>query len=128
MQQERRRPARGTGTCRDGDGVRKEALAPAELISNPAFKSVHHSGFLAMSLLFSYGTLQWEDVQLSTFGRLLPGQRDELVGFEPSFVKIDDPRAVAAMGKAHHTNVTFNGRDDSRVRGLVFEISEAELA
>ncbi len=35
-----------------------------------------------MPLLFSYGTLQQEDVQLSTFGRLLQGQRDELLGFE----------------------------------------------
>jgi hypothetical protein len=41
-----------------------------------------------MPLLFSYGTLQQEDVQLSTFGRLLHGQRDELPGFEQSFVRI----------------------------------------
>jgi hypothetical protein len=37
-----------------------------------------------MPLLFSYGTLQQEDVQWSTFGRLLEGQRDELPGFERS--------------------------------------------
>jgi hypothetical protein len=34
-------------------------------------------------LVFSYGTLQDEHVQQSTFGRLLQGQRDELLGCEP---------------------------------------------
>ena len=67
-----------------------------------------------MSLLFSYGTLQQENVQLLTFGRRLNGQRDDLVGFEQSSV-------------THHANVTFNGRDDSRVPGMVFEITDAEL-
>jgi gamma-glutamylcyclotransferase (GGCT)/AIG2-like uncharacterized protein YtfP len=81
-----------------------------------------------MPLLFSYGTLQQEDVQLSTFGRRLSGQRDELVRYEPSSVRIDDPHVVATLGKTHHANVTFNGNADSRVPGMVFEISDAELA
>ena len=81
-----------------------------------------------MPLLFSYGTLQQENVQLSTFGRLLQGQRDELLGFEQSLVRIEDPQVVAASGKTHHANVTFNGRNDSRVSGAVFEITDAELA
>jgi hypothetical protein len=81
-----------------------------------------------MPLLFSYGTLQEEKVQLATFARLLEGQKDELVGFEPSLVKIEDPQVVAAGGRSHHANVTFNGRSDSRVSGTVFEVTEAELA
>ena len=81
-----------------------------------------------MPLLFSYGTLQHENVQLSTFGRLLQGQRDELPGFEPSLVQIEDPQVVAASGETHYANVTFNGRNDSRVSGTVFEITDAELA
>ena len=81
-----------------------------------------------MPLVFSYGTLQKERVQFSTFGRRLKGQEDELVGFEPSLVKIEDPEAVARTGKPHHANVTFNGRDDSRVSGTAFEITDAELA
>ena len=72
-----------------------------------------------MPLVFSYGTLQQEDVQLSTFGRLLQGQTDEILGFEQSSVR---------SGKTHHANVTFNGRNDSRVSGTVFEITDAELA
>jgi gamma-glutamylcyclotransferase (GGCT)/AIG2-like uncharacterized protein YtfP len=81
-----------------------------------------------MPLLFSYGTLQQDNVQLSTFGRLLQGQKDELPAFEPSFVKIEDPQIVAMSGKTHHANATFNGRQDSRVSGTVFEITDAELA
>ena len=81
-----------------------------------------------MPLIFSYGTLQQEDVQLSTFGRLLKGQRDALSGFEQSSVKIEDPQVAAASGRTHHANVTFNGKTDSRVSGTVFEITDAELA
>ncbi len=81
-----------------------------------------------MPLLFSYGTLQEEKVQLSTFGRLLQGQRDELPGFEQSLVGIEDAQVVATSGKTHHANVTFNGRNDSRVSGTVFEITDTELA
>jgi len=81
-----------------------------------------------MPLIFSYGTLQQKSVQLSTFGRLLQGQRDELPGFKPSMVKIEDPQVVAAKGKSHHANVTFNGRNESRVKGTVFEITDTELA
>jgi gamma-glutamylcyclotransferase (GGCT)/AIG2-like uncharacterized protein YtfP len=82
-----------------------------------------------MPLLFSYGTLQQANVQLATFGRLLQGQRDELLGFEQSQVRIeDDPQVTTTTGETHHANVTFNGRKDSRVPGTVFEITDAELA
>jgi Gamma-glutamyl cyclotransferase, AIG2-like len=81
-----------------------------------------------MPLLFSYGTLQHDHVQLSTFGRRLEGERDDLPGFEPSFVSIQDPQVVASSGHTHHANATFNGRHDSRVSGTVFEVTEAELA
>jgi gamma-glutamylcyclotransferase (GGCT)/AIG2-like uncharacterized protein YtfP len=81
-----------------------------------------------MPLLFSYGTLQQEAVQLATFGRLLRGQPDELVGFEQELAEVADAQFVATSGKARHAIVRFNGRRDSRVRGTVFEVSEGELA
>jgi Gamma-glutamyl cyclotransferase, AIG2-like len=81
-----------------------------------------------MPLIFSYGTLQEPDVQLSTFGRLLEGQKDALPAFEPSLVRITDPHVAAESGRTHHANVTFNGRDESRVSGTVFEVTDAELA
>ncbi len=81
-----------------------------------------------MPLLFSYGTLQQEDVQLSTFGRKLNGQKDALPKFEPSLVKIEDPRVVASLGRTHHDNIAFNGNSKSRVPGTVFEVTDEELA
>ncbi len=81
-----------------------------------------------MPLLFSYGSLQKESVQLSTFGRRLCGQSDALVGFEPSAVAIEHPSMRAALGMAEHANVRLSANSDSRVAGTVFEVSDAELA
>jgi gamma-glutamylcyclotransferase (GGCT)/AIG2-like uncharacterized protein YtfP len=80
-----------------------------------------------MPLLFSYGTLQLDDVQRSTFGRLLSGERDELLGYRRSSVTIDDPAVAAALGRTHHANVTVAGDDHARVPGTVFQVSDAEL-
>lgn len=66
-------------------------------------------------------------MQLSTFGRLLHGQRDALLNAVLSLVKIDDPVLVATLGKTHHNNVLLNGHDSDRVHGMVFEISDDEL-
>ncbi|MBT8444926.1 MAG: gamma-glutamylcyclotransferase [Gammaproteobacteria bacterium] len=80
-----------------------------------------------MPLLFSYGTLQSESVQLATFGRLLRGHDDELVGFETGLVSIEDSSVVGATGVTHYANVRFNGNDESRVSGTVFGITDGEL-
>ena len=81
-----------------------------------------------MPLLFSYGTLQQEAVQRSTFGRLLRGQPDELVGFERSLIRVDDAAFVETSGQAYHAIVRFNGRSESRVSGTVFEVTDDELS
>ena len=81
-----------------------------------------------MPFLFAYGTLQHEEVQMSTFGRRLPGQPDELVGFERSTIEIDDPEFVGGGGTARHAIVRPNGDVRSRVSGTVFEVTDRELA
>ena len=80
-----------------------------------------------MPLLFSYGTLQHEEVQLSTFGRKLAGEKDLLTGYEPSLVKIPDPEVAKQLKKLHHDNVRQTGDDWSSVQGTVFEVTDAEL-
>jgi gamma-glutamylcyclotransferase (GGCT)/AIG2-like uncharacterized protein YtfP len=80
-----------------------------------------------MPKLFSYGTLQQEDVQLTTFGRRLTGVSDALVGYRQSMVAIDDPEVVRTSGKTHHPIVAFTGRHEDRVPGALFEITDAEL-
>lgn len=81
-----------------------------------------------MPKLFSYGTLQQEEVQLATFGRRLTGQRDQLTGFVQTEVEIDDPDVVAASGKTHHPILIFTGLPGDRVSGTVVDITETELA
>jgi len=49
-----------------------------------------------MPFLFSYGTLQQEDVELSTFGMRLAGWQDQLENFEQSLVLIEDEDELAA--------------------------------
>jgi gamma-glutamylcyclotransferase (GGCT)/AIG2-like uncharacterized protein YtfP len=81
-----------------------------------------------MPLLFSYGSLQQEEVQVSTFGRKLDGQKDLLIGYEPSLVKIADPEVAKRLKKLHHDNVAKTGDDWSNVQGTVFEVTDEELA
>ncbi len=81
-----------------------------------------------MPLLFSYGTLQKEAVQRSTFGRPLVGRADELPLFAQSSVRIEDADVVAATGMTHYANVIFTGIAADRVPGMVFEVTDAELA
>ena len=81
-----------------------------------------------MPLLFSYGTLQLGNIQLATFGRLLHGERAEVVGCEREIVTIDDPQAIAATGRSEHANLRFNGNSNARVAGTVLEVTDQELA
>lgn len=81
-----------------------------------------------MPRLFSYGTLQHENVQLATFGRKLDGQKAAVPGYEPAQVKIPDPALVTKLGKSHHDNMTATGEASSSVQGTIFEVTEAELA
>ena len=78
-------------------------------------------------LLFSYGTLQLEAVQVATFGRLLTGTSDVLHGFELASLQIDDPTVVAISGKAVHTMATFTGRAADVVPGTVFAVTPDEI-
>jgi gamma-glutamylcyclotransferase (GGCT)/AIG2-like uncharacterized protein YtfP len=78
-------------------------------------------------LLFSYGTLQQDGVQMASFGRLLNGKRDALPGWRQAMVEITDPDVLARSGKTHHPIVML-GRKDDAVEGTVFEITAEELA
>ncbi|BAL26846.1 gamma-glutamylcyclotransferase family protein [Azoarcus sp. KH32C] len=80
-----------------------------------------------MPLLFSYGTLQQENVQQATFGRLLSGRSAELVGYSLSMIAIDDPEVVKTSGKTHHPIVGFTGVQHDRVAGTVFDVTQTEL-
>ena len=79
-------------------------------------------------LLFSYGTLQDKAVQLANFGRELVGQADQMLGYRQSWIEITDPEVLATSGKTHHPIVSLGDDPRDRVAGMVFQISEQELA
>jgi gamma-glutamylcyclotransferase (GGCT)/AIG2-like uncharacterized protein YtfP len=81
-----------------------------------------------MPLLFSYGTLQQESVQLATFGRRLRGDRDELRGYECLLIPVADPALVNEHGMTHTATVSFTGGDANSVSGTAFELTDEELA
>ena len=81
-----------------------------------------------MPYLFSYGTLQQEEVQISTFGRKLTGAPDSLVGFILADLKIKDSEVIATSGREFHPIARKTGGFNHRVPGTVFEVSEEELA
>jgi len=78
--------------------------------------------------LFSYGTLQQEDVQLATFGRRLEGRADALPGYATSLLEIRDAEVVKTSGKTHHLIALPSGRAEDEVPGVVLRITAAELA
>jgi gamma-glutamylcyclotransferase (GGCT)/AIG2-like uncharacterized protein YtfP len=77
--------------------------------------------------LFSYGTLQLESVQIATFGRLLDGQEDAMVGFRQDMLEITDPEVLATSGQRFHPVVAPTGSPEDEVPGTVFRITPAEL-
>lgn len=77
--------------------------------------------------LFSYGTLQWPQVQIATFGRLVEGRPDALIGFRLSALAISDPGIVKTSGAAIHTIARPSGDSRDRIEGVVFAITAAEL-
>lgn len=81
-----------------------------------------------MERLFSYGTLQMRNVQLETFGRLLNGRQDCLVGYVLSEVKITDADVIAKSGTDIHPILQQTGNANDQVNGTVFEVTAEELA
>jgi len=77
--------------------------------------------------LFSYGTLQTESVQLSTFGRRLEGNPDALIGYRLRMIQILDQEFVATSGAEYHRTLEFTGNAADVVEGTVFSVTEEEL-
>ena len=77
--------------------------------------------------LFSYGTLQQNGVQMSSFGRLLKGAPDALPGWKSEMVEITDPDVLAKSGMRFHP-IVVPGSASDEVAGMMFEITEDELA
>jgi gamma-glutamylcyclotransferase (GGCT)/AIG2-like uncharacterized protein YtfP len=77
--------------------------------------------------LFSYGTLQIEAVQLSTFGRKLIGEPDTLPGYRQTRIENHNPSVVAAGGAEYHLNAQYTGLDSDFVEGTRFKVTRKEI-
>ena len=80
-----------------------------------------------MPYLFSYGTLQQNAVQTSTFGRLLEGRPDNLIGFIIAELRIKDADVIEQSGKETHPIAKHTGLSQNRIPGMVYEVTEQEL-
>ncbi len=80
-----------------------------------------------MVKLFSYGTLQFDRVQLDTFGRILTGKKDNLKKYVLSQIKITDPDVIRSSGTDTHPILEYTGNEADFVEGTVFELTKEEL-
>ena len=79
-------------------------------------------------LLFSYGTLQYEKVQVETFGRKLKGTPEILEGYRLKQVRITDPDVLAKSEEEYHPIAVKSENENDSVEGVLFEITDEELA
>jgi hypothetical protein len=78
--------------------------------------------------LFSYGTLQQENVQIETYGRILKGVRGILCGYLLQQVRITNPDVLAKSEKEFHPIAVKTDNPDDTIEGIIFEITDDELA
>ncbi|NML04240.1 gamma-glutamylcyclotransferase family protein [Sphingomonas sp. G-3-2-10] len=79
-----------------------------------------------MTLLFSYGTLQLDNVQQMLFGRRIEMTDDALLGFESVTITITDPAVVGASGTETHLAL-IPAAPDAAIPGKTLAITEADL-
>lgn len=77
--------------------------------------------------LFSYGTLQKEEVQLNLFGRKLKGWRDSLPGYTVLVVEIKDESFLQKGEEKWQRTLVASGNKNDGVEGTVLELTEDEL-
>ena len=80
-----------------------------------------------MPNLFSYGTLQKEQVQIETFGRILQGEKDVLTGYKLEMLEITDPEVLRKSNQKYHPILQFSGNAEDEVEGVLFEITDEEI-
>lgn len=80
-----------------------------------------------MENLFSYGTLQLEQVQLELFGRTLKMEPDALIGFKKEKITIKDETVVGLSGEEEHVIISYSGNESDVIQGAVLSVTRDEL-
>lgn len=78
--------------------------------------------------VFSYGTLQYDSVQQSIFGRTIEGHPDAITGYREQNVVIADPAVIEASGTATHPMLIPDDDAVEGVAGTVYDLTDDELA
>lgn len=79
-------------------------------------------------LLFSYGTLQLEKVQLENYGRILKGEQDKLKGYKIENLQITDSLVLSKSQLENHPIAVKSKNVSDFIDGVLFEMTETELA
>ncbi|MBD3629817.1 MAG: gamma-glutamylcyclotransferase [Cyclobacterium sp.] len=78
-------------------------------------------------LLFSYGTLGSEKVQLENYGRIVKGKRDTLAGYRLDKIQITESSVLAKSQLEYQPIAIKSENKTDFIEGLLFEITESEL-
>lgn len=77
--------------------------------------------------LFSYRTLQLENVQLKNYGRKLIGFKDVLNNYKLEHLKITDKNVLAKSQQQFHPIAICSKNKKECIKGVIFEITAQEL-
>src|ERR1700693_1171088 len=77
--------------------------------------------------LFSYGTLQKEEVQIKLFGRILHGSIDVLKSYKIVPIEIKDESFLSKGEEKYQSTLIFTNDKNDWVKGTVLEITKDEL-
>ena len=80
-----------------------------------------------MEYLFSYGTLQQNNVQLENFGRILEGSKDVLPRYVVKELEITDEKVLSISNERFHPILFFTNNEKDEVKGTVYKITSTEL-
>ena len=75
-----------------------------------------------MIKLFTYGTLQHDDIQENLFGRTLHGTPETLVGYALQIIQIEEE-----FGLVEYDILVETGNPEDTINGIVYLITTTEL-
>lgn len=75
-----------------------------------------------MIKLFTYGTLQHDDIQENLFGRILHGTPEILVGYALKEIQIEEE-----FGLVEYDILVETGNPEDTINGIVYLITQKEL-
>ena len=81
-----------------------------------------------MEYLFSYGTLQEDDVQVELFGRRLNGGRDVLKGYKTSPIELTEEGFASYTEQATYLIASVSDDENDAIEGTALEVSGEDLS